>query len=232
MLHLHARFEIILAHSAARGQLLMDSHEIPLAGAQKLEDLLPVRFGFLQPLNLRRVRGVRSQHFAYGRARQLQYTCNLVFGHSLRAQFQNRRSLRLAHHVALPVPFRFAPPSGRVPGAGPEGTPSIRPCACSCCRPSISGRASASRRLALRFQKQFRFGQDALANHARAVPPSGIELPGLPCVRTVLDESGDHPLAILYADARGALWARHQILHGQVGAKRSLAHLLLDRFRQ
>jgi len=84
------------------------------------------------------------------------------------------------------------------------------------------------RRLPLRFQKQFRLGQDALANHARAFAPGGIELTGLPCVRTVLDESGGHPLAMLQVDSRH----RHQILHGQVGAKRSFAHLLLDRFRQ
>jgi len=84
------------------------------------------------------------------------------------------------------------------------------------------------RRLPLRFQKQFRLGQNALANHARGLPPGGIELPGLPRVTTVLDESGGHPLAIVQLDARH----RHQILHGQAGAKHSFPHLLLDRFRQ
>ena len=84
------------------------------------------------------------------------------------------------------------------------------------------------RRLPLRFQKQFRLGQDALANHARAFAPGGIELPGLPRVATVLDESGGHPLAMLQVDSRH----RHQILHGQFGAQRSFAHLLLDGFRQ
>jgi len=72
VLHLHARFEMILAcrrrwlvsntfpaakrgqrrigqRCAAGRQLLMDPHEIPLAGNQKLEDLLPVGFGFLRP---------------------------------------------------------------------------------------------------------------------------------------------------------------------------------------
>jgi hypothetical protein len=135
VLHLHAWIELILARgrhrrlsdalpAAKRGQrrirqrrpagrqLLMDSHEVPLAGAQKLEDLLPARFGFLQPLNFRHVRGVGSQHFAHALPRQLQHARDLAFGHSLCAQFQNRGSLRLAHHVSLLVPFRCAPPSG------------------------------------------------------------------------------------------------------------------------
>jgi hypothetical protein len=33
---------------AARPQFLMDPHEIPLALGEQLQDLLPVRFGFLQ----------------------------------------------------------------------------------------------------------------------------------------------------------------------------------------
>jgi hypothetical protein len=82
--------------------------------------------------------------------------------------------------------------------------------------------------LPLRFQKQFRFGENALANRACAVPPGGIELAGLPRVATVLHESGGHPLAILHLDARH----RHQILHRQLRAQHSFAHLLLDRFRQ
>jgi hypothetical protein len=92
VLHLHARLEVILARRhdrclpdalpaaecgqrrirqrrAARRQFLMDSHEIPLAGNQKLEDLLPVGFGFLRPLDFRHEGGVRAQNFAHGRAR-------------------------------------------------------------------------------------------------------------------------------------------------------------------
>src|ERR1039457_6016299 len=92
-----------------------------------------------------------------------------------------------------------------------------------------SGRGRpGGQRLPLRFQKQFRLGEDALANHARALPPGGIELSGLPRVATVLDESGGHPRAVLQADARH----RRQILHGQLRRDRSFAHLLLDRFRQ
>jgi len=82
--------------------------------------------------------------------------------------------------------------------------------------------------LPLRFQKQFRFGEDALANHARAVPPGGIKLPGLPRVAMMLDEDGGHPLAVLHADARH----RYQILHRQLRRQLAFAHLLLDRFRQ
>lgn len=53
---------------AAGCQLLMDSHEIAFAGSQKVEDLLPVRFGFLRPLDLRHERGVGSQNLTYGLA--------------------------------------------------------------------------------------------------------------------------------------------------------------------
>ncbi len=84
------------------------------------------------------------------------------------------------------------------------------------------------RRLPLRFQEQLGLGEDALADHARAVPPCGVELSGLPCVATVLDEGGSHPFAVLQIDPRD----RHQILHRQLRAQRSFAHLLLDRFRQ
>jgi hypothetical protein len=82
--------------------------------------------------------------------------------------------------------------------------------------------------LPLRFQKQVRRGEEALAHHARALAPGSIELPRLPRVAMVLHQSGGHPLTILHTDARH----RHQILHGQLRPQRSCAHLLLDRFRQ
>ena len=148
MLHLHARFEMILARRhdrrlsdalpaaepgqrrirqrrAGRRQFLMDSHEIPLAGDQKIEDLLPVGFGFLRPLDFRNVGGVRTQDFAHAQARQPQHARDLAFAHSLRAQFQNRGALRLAQHVWLPAPFRFVPPSGGVPGARFQSGPAL-----------------------------------------------------------------------------------------------------------
>jgi hypothetical protein len=84
------------------------------------------------------------------------------------------------------------------------------------------------RRLPLRFQKQFRLGEQTLTNHARAVPPGGIELPRLPCVATVLDEGGGQPLTVLNAAARH----RHQILHCQLRAQQPFAHLLLNCLRQ
>jgi hypothetical protein len=83
-----------------------------------------------------------------------------------------------------------------------------------------------SRRRPLRFQKQLRLGQDALAHYVRTFAPCGIELPGLPRVAAVLGESGRHPLTMLYVHSRH----RHQILHGQLCAQRSFAHLLLDGF--
>lgn len=82
--------------------------------------------------------------------------------------------------------------------------------------------------LPLRFQKQFRLGEDALADYARAVPPRGIELSGLASVATVLDEGGGHPLAVLRVDSRH----RHQVLHRQLRAQHTFPHLLLDRLRQ
>ena len=88
-----------------------------------------------------------------------------------------------------------------------------------------SGRGrTGSRWLPLRFQKQFRLGQDALANHARAFAPGGIELPGLPCTEVMLGERRGHPLAIVQLDARH----RHEKLHSQVRRNLALAHLLLD----
>jgi len=83
-------------------------------------------------------------------------------------------------------------------------------------------------RLPLRFQKQFRLGEQALTHHARAVPPCGIQLPRLPCAATLLHEGGGHAFGVLDADARH----RHQILHRQLRAQFSFAHLLLDRLRQ
>jgi hypothetical protein len=92
-----------------------------------------------------------------------------------------------------------------------------------------SGRGrTARRRLSLRFQKQFRLGQDALADHARALPPGGIELSGLPRVTMLLHEGGRHPHAVFQVDPR----YRHQILHRQLRAQPSFPHLLLDGFRQ
>jgi hypothetical protein len=76
MLQLLSRFELIVARRydrslsdtlpaaecgqcrigqrcAAASKFFMDSHQIPLAGDPKLEDLLPIGFGFLRPLDYR-----------------------------------------------------------------------------------------------------------------------------------------------------------------------------------
>ena len=82
--------------------------------------------------------------------------------------------------------------------------------------------------LLLRFQKQFGLGEDAFADHVRAVPPGSIELRGLPCVAMVLDESVGHACAVVHVDSRH----RHQILHRQLRTESAFTHLLLDGFRQ
>jgi hypothetical protein len=92
---------------------------------------------------------------------------------------------------------------------------------------SDGGRLSCQS-LPLRFQKQFRLGEDAFADHVRAVAPGSIELRGLPCVAMVLDESGGHACAVVHVDSRH----RHQILHRQLRAESAFAHVLLDGFRQ
>ena len=92
VLHFHAGLEVILARghnrrlpdalpAAERGQslirqsraahlkLLMDSHKIPLAGSQKIQDLLAVGLCLFLPLNLRHIGGVQAQDFAHGRTR-------------------------------------------------------------------------------------------------------------------------------------------------------------------
>ena len=84
------------------------------------------------------------------------------------------------------------------------------------------------RRWALRFQKQFRLGEDALAHHARAVAPGGIEHTGLAIIATVLDETGCHSFAVFDADS--GHW--HEIFHCQLRGDRAFAHLLLNDFRQ
>src|SRR5664280_853527 len=190
VLHLHARLEVILARRhdrrlpdalpaaeprqsligqcrAARHQLLMDPHEIPLARCQKFEDLFAIRLRFLRPLDLRHVGGVGAQHFAHGESRHPQHLCDLVFAHSLRAQFQNRGSLCLAQHVSLPAPFRFGPSSAPVPGAHfPSGLALV----------SVVGQSSPA---ALR-QAAFRWGagwRSPYPDRAPLVRPPPVWLP-------------------------------------------------------
>src|SRR5215475_6273432 len=85
-----------------RRQLLMDSHQIPLALLEKLQDLLPIGFGFLWTLQLRHSAGVRAQHFAYRHSRYPQDPRNFPLPHPLRMQFENYRSLCLTQHAFPP----------------------------------------------------------------------------------------------------------------------------------
>jgi hypothetical protein len=57
-------------------------------------------------------------------------------------------------------------------------------------------RRPTGRYLPLRFQKQFRLGQDALAGHARALPPGGVELSRFPRIAMLLHEGGRHTHAV------------------------------------
>jgi len=90
-----------------------------------------------------------------------------------------------------------------------------------CCR---RGR----RLLTLGFEKQFRFGENALTSRARAFAPGCVQLPGLARVATVSDESRCHQLALFRIHTRH----RDQILHGHLRRDLACAHLLLNAFRQ
>src|ERR1039457_1444465 len=142
VLHLLARLEVVLARrhdgrlpdtllSAEGGQrrirqghslgcqFLMDSHEILLAGIEKLQDPLPVGFGFLGPRYLRERGRVRAHDFAHRQTGDSQHPRDLVLALSLGAEFQNRGALRLAQHAAL-APAGFSRPDGEV------GFPGVR----------------------------------------------------------------------------------------------------------
>ncbi len=83
-------------------------------------------------------------------------------------------------------------------------------------------------RLALRFQKQFRFAENALADYPRTFAPGGVKLRRLPGIAAVLHECRSHALTVFGADARH----RHQILHGDLRSDVSFAHMPLNRFGQ
>jgi hypothetical protein len=83
-------------------------------------------------------------------------------------------------------------------------------------------------RLALRFQKQFRFGENALTNYPRAFAPGGVKLRRLPGIAALLHECRSHALAVFGANASH----RHQILHSDLRSDVSFAHMPLNRFGQ
>src|SRR5215468_999731 len=115
-----------------RRQLLMDSHQIPLALLEKLQDLLPIGFGFLWTLQLRHSAGVRAQHFAYRHSRYPQDPRNFPLPHPLRMQFENYRSLCLTQHAFPPeevfpgcrgVVWQSARPAAAPPHAAVDPAP-------------------------------------------------------------------------------------------------------------
>jgi len=81
--------------------------------------------------------------------------------------------------------------------------------------------------LPLRFEKQRRILQNALANRGRSSPPGRIQLSGFPRVAVLLGENGRHALAVFQALA--GYW--HQKLHGCRRRDLALPHLLLNGFR-
>jgi hypothetical protein len=81
------------------------------------------------------------------------------------------------------------------------------------------------RRLPLRFQKQFRLRENALANHTRAFAPRGVKLRGLPGIATMLHEGVGHALTVVRADSRDGYQTLHRHLRGEV----SFAYVFLSR---
>jgi hypothetical protein len=80
----------------------------------------------------------------------------------------------------------------------------------------------------LRFEQQLRLFEKAGSDLRRALPPGGIQWPGLPGVEPMPRQRRRHPLAVVQADAG----RRRQILHRDMRRDPALAHLLLDALRQ
>jgi hypothetical protein len=83
-------------------------------------------------------------------------------------------------------------------------------------------------RLALRFQKQFRFSENALPHYPGAFAPGGVKLRSLPRIAAVFHEYVCHALTVFGAAPRH----RHQVLHRDLRCDVSFAHMALNRFRQ
>ena len=81
---------------------------------------------------------------------------------------------------------------------------------------------------ALCLEEQLRLGEDALANGARALAPSRVELLGRAGIAMLFDENRGQAQAITGVDARH----RHQMLHRHLRGDFADAHVLLNRFRQ
>jgi hypothetical protein len=134
------------------------------------------------------------------------------------------RAFHLAHGLLLlragHLPYRFV--------ESPVGAMQYRHRHLQIARHLLHCRRRGGRGLPLGFEKQFRFGEDALAGGARPFAPGGVQLPGLARAATVGDESGRHALAMFRIHPRH----RHQILHGYLRRDLAFPHLLLDALRQ
>jgi len=78
-------------HRAGGRDLLMDSHEIPLAGGEQLQ-ICCRRVGFLARCTPA-PGGIRTEDSAHRLARDAQHPRDLTFAHALGVQFQNRGPL-------------------------------------------------------------------------------------------------------------------------------------------
>jgi len=92
----------------------------------------------------------------------------------------------------------------------------------------FGGRPGREFLLPLRFEKQRRIFQNALANRGRSAAPGGIQLAGFASIAMMLGEDGGHALAVLQA----LTGHRHQKLHRCLRRDLAFPHLLLDCFRQ
>jgi len=227
----------------------MDSHEVPLAGVEQLQDLAPVRFGFLRTRQLRHGGGVRAQDFAHGHARNPQRPRDLALRHSrlsssrivVRWAWLNMRCL-LREKFFVNAPELFFNPvdllpcgfallviqfHGRRPCQLPMGAVHHRRYHLQIAD-QFGGWPRRNLRLPLGFEKQPRIIQNAFPDRGRSPPPGGIQLAGFACVAVMLGEEGRHPLAILQALPR----RRHQKLHRHLRRELAFAYLLLDDLRQ
>src|SRR5581483_10699085 len=87
-----------------------------------------------------------------------------------------------------------------------------------------TSRLRLRRSLALRLEKQPRFGQQAFADGARSLAPGCVQLRRLSRTAALLHERRRHALALLQADSRH--W--RQIPHSRLRCDLSFTHLLLD----
>ena len=233
----------------------MDSHEIPLALVEKFQDLLPVRFGFLRPLQSPARRWSSSAGLCAPLTREIPSTraisrlltpCAFSSRIVVRCAWLNmsvscsgcdllRRCGAVASACARSDAARLlrcwssisvaAAPASRRARGSQSPPPS--PDRANSSAPVPAGAFSCACRCVLKNSSGS--SRMRLRIAARAFAPGGIQLPGLPRIAVMLRRrsrpSAGSPPGF---DARH----RHQILHRHLRRDLALAHLLLDRFRQ